>query len=395
MITQQRLDARYVRAQSPGSTSQTSHHSSSFNNATVSSSSPPAPFAVEATMPAMTSIAPAASAGPSPPPTAAEVGHFAARAKDVLDSLVAYDFLGVSARVAVLDVDVSLGVAFVAALETKSSCCLLWNRDVGAVVGVMAATEYVRVLLHCHEKCNGVDSVDELRGLSIREWLQRSTGRPDAASTPCVVAYENQQSGLEMMNTMQRMCTGRLPVLLGPDDPTVCGVLTYRPILAHLVENFFDAAVQDPVLDASVCDLGIGCYGVAVHTVTMQSTLVDAFRLFLDHGVHVLPIVDPNSNVIIDVLSRNDVLGLEAGTGLYDLSVSLHDVLQGRVTGAIYVYSATDTFRSVVSHFVRSGTRTLLAVDGNDRLFGVVTLGDIFSYLSRVISDVGERSVMT
>eukprot|EP00759_Apiculatamorpha_spiralis_P055306 PhF_6_TR7363/c0_g1_i1/m.11092/K07200/PRKAG; 5'-AMP-activated protein kinase, regulatory gamma subunit len=318
-------------------------------------------------------------------PSSEATRHFVDRVKSILSTSVCYDLLAPSGRVVVLEVSLPLKVAFMAAMETNSSYCVLWDREKQQVAGIMTATDYIKILLHCHRTCADAAQVDSMREMSIKNWrLEPWMGKKPK---DCVVSYALKDTAFDCMTRLHENHIHRMPVLQSETDPTICGLVSYPPILAHLVQSYFDMNAEDDVLDAAVEDIGIGRYGAEkVRTVTMQTTLADAFDIFLSDVVHVLPIVD-TQNVVVDVISRNDVLSLDMGQGVFDLSITLGDVLRGRVTGSIYVYSPKDTFRAVVTHFVRSGVPTLIAVDGEDHVCGIVSVTDVFEFLHIVTKE--------
>ncbi|KEG09880.1 conserved CBS domain protein, partial [Trypanosoma grayi] len=60
-------------------------------------------------------------------PNDEECQQLAAPIAEFLERCTSYDMLGTSTQVVVLDVDVALTVAFIAAQETRLNTCVLWD----------------------------------------------------------------------------------------------------------------------------------------------------------------------------------------------------------------------------------------------------------------------------
>ena len=171
-------------------------------------------------------------------------------------------------------------------------------------------------------------------------------------------------------------------------------------MLAYLVEAFGleegegegetvggDVGEAESVLGCPVVRLGLGHYGYqgVVYTVTLDTSLAEVFQLFLTHKIYMLPIVEAGSNRLLNVVSRTDVLTLGSSHGVFDLSITLAEVLEERKVSpnaVIYVFSPLDTLRSVILQFARSGVRSLVAVDAHRRVCGFCSMIDLFHFLT-------------
>jgi len=177
----------------------------------------------------------------------------------------------------------------------------------------------------------------------------------------------------------------QVAVVDSADQPQTCYyVSSLSAVLDYVVRRFRDdrSLFEQPVLEA-----GVGTYDRLV-TVRTTDSLGAALELFETRGVSVLPVVDPETGAVRDVLRRSWVARLLSPTvvGQPRFDEPLAEVLEalrGEVgsTAPPFVLPR-DPLRRAMLGLSQLKVSSLLVVDGPDtmRLQGIVALADVFGY---------------
>jgi 5'-AMP-activated protein kinase, regulatory gamma subunit len=128
-------------------------------------------------------------------------------------------------------------------------------------------------------------------------------------------------------------------------------------------------------------ELGIGTWG-HIWTISYETPVIEALRLFLLRRISALPIVDSENNVV-DIYSKFDVIYLAAGRAYNDLDVSVKQALQYREEWfeGVHHCSINDDLSTVVEAIVKAEVHRIIVTDENGRLAGIVSLSDILKFL--------------
>lgn len=334
--------------------------------------------------------------GHRPSPTA--VAALAQPIYSFLESISCYDVMGNSTQVVVVEVKSLLPVAFMAAQESRVSACVLWDSAAQRFCGVMTVTDYIKVLLHCNEHPADVEKVTKM---SIHAWREM-TGVPNRE----LVAVSVDTPISKCLAMMAEHRINRLPVLVQHEtSPTssLVSMLNYSQLLGYLTQSLFpqgtdggapvDAAnklnfevasteegAYKSLMDVQVGNLEIGHHTQRPTTMTLDTPLVEALKTITTEHVRAVAVVDPASQVIIEVMSRSDVMRTEHG-GTFDIKVPLREALSFRIGGTVCVYRATDTLREVLLHFAKTGVKTLFCVDEKNAITGQLELSAVLRFI--------------
>ncbi|TNN15106.1 5'-AMP-activated protein kinase subunit gamma-1 [Schistosoma japonicum] len=137
----------------------------------------------------------------------------------------------------------------------------------------------------------------------------------------------------------------------------------------------------------SLNDLKLGTYIPHVQTITKQTTIIEALRLFLKYQVSCLPLVDDENGQLIEIYAKFDVINL-AVTRTYDnLNVCVYDALEFRRINrerypAPLTCFKTDILQDVMIKIIESGVHRLIIVDENNKVEGIISLSDILKLLT-------------
>ena len=362
-----------------------------------------------------------------PVPTAEELAQLSVAVPAVLSNRKCYDIMGQSTQVVVVEVDNPLTVAFVAGQETKISTVVLWDSRRRAFVGVMPPTEYIKVLLYCHDHPEEADAVTKL---TIREWRDKIAGTYSGPEV--TVAVRADDSLAEAFNRMRRFGVRRALVLAEKEaDLMILAVMSYQIISHYLIGRLLllgDDSEDDAqtsvssgggLVPATVRNIVSPSFGISpgadgkymqipqpspvgpfqsildvpfshipnlgakrrsAVSVNMQTKVVDALRQLLAHKIQSIPIIDEN-NIIVDCVSRTDVMRMESN-GVFDVNTTVREALSFRLGGNIFVFHETDTIRDILLHFYVSRLKELYLVDpAKDTLIGQLGLAEVLKFL--------------
>lgn len=120
---------------------------------------------------------------------------------------------------------------------------------------------------------------------------------------------------------------------------------------------------------------------------TMEQKLSEALTLMLDHNTESIAVCSPKEGIIIDVVSRSDLLRME-NQGVYDTQLTVREALASKISDHIFVFYEKDTLREIFSHFVRRRVKELFMVDPDTgRLLGQLNVAEFVYFLVFGLSD--------
>lgn len=375
-----------------------------------------------------------------PVPTQAELEQLSIAVPAVLASRNCLDVMGHSTQVVVVEVDNPLTVAFVAGQETKIATVVLWDCKERAFVGVMPPTEYIKVLLYCHDHPEEADAITKL---TIRQWREKVA--PMYLPGPEItVAVHADDLLTEAFAKMRKFKVRRVLVLADKEsDVMILSVVSYQVISQFLIArllNLGDESEDDMptaasngeggIVPASVRSIVSPTFGISpgadgkymqipqpvpvgpyqsildvplLHipqlgakrksavSITVHTKVVDALRQLLAHKIQSIPIVD-EQHLIIDCVSRTDVMRMESN-GVFDINMTVREALSYRIGGNIFVCHETDTLRDILFHFYVSRLKELYLVDPvKDVLLGQLGLAEVLKFLAEA-GDEGQKKI--
>ncbi|KAG5466108.1 hypothetical protein LSCM4_01250 [Leishmania orientalis] len=120
---------------------------------------------------------------------------------------------------------------------------------------------------------------------------------------------------------------------------------------------------------------------------TMEQKLTEALTLMLDHNTESIAVCSPNEGIILDVVSRSDLLRME-NQGVYDTQLTVREALASKISDQIFVFYEKDTLREIFSHFVRRRVKELFMVDPDTgRLLGQLNVAEFVYFLVFGVSE--------
>lgn len=173
----------------------------------------------------------------------------------------------------------------------------------------------------------------------------------------------------------------RIPLVDVDDETgreTVVSVITQYRILKFIAVNNESNTV---LLRKSVREINLGTYSNLV-TVTMESTVLDAVHLMVEHNISCIPIID-KAGRILNAFEAVDVIPCIKGGAYEELDGTVGDALCKRPDDSpgIYTCGEDDRLDSIFDTIRKSRVHRLVVVDDDFKLKGVISLHDILKYV--------------
>ena len=178
-----------------------------------------------------------------------------------------------------------------------------------------------------------------------------------------------------------------LPVV--DSEHRVVGILTDGDLLrrAHLLATSAQRELTDAEIDATLAELRAGGATVGDFmtpdpvTVTADITVAEAVRLMTDRGIKRIPVIDREAR-LIGIVSRLDVLRALSQPPVRELPEPAprpgqHTRVADVMLTDVPAVPADAPLNRIVDLLVTSGQRRVMVVDGEKRVLGIITDGDL------------------
>ncbi|XP_018647266.1 AMP-activated protein kinase, gamma regulatory subunit, putative [Schistosoma mansoni] len=145
-------------------------------------------------------------------------------------------------------------------------------------------------------------------------------------------------------------------------------------------------------MSKSLHELKLGTYKPNVQTITNNTTIIEALKLFLKYQVSCLPIVNDEDGQLIEIYAKFDVINLAITRSYNNLNVRVYDALEYRRFNrdrylAPLTCLKTDSLQDVMVKIVESGVHRLIIIDENNKVEGIISLSDILKFLTNWSTD--------
>lgn len=354
--------------------------------------------------------------------------------EDVLARTDVYTIMGDSTQVVVVEDCAPLHVAFIAAQETKATSCAVWSSKEQRFIGVLPSTEYVKILLKVHS--SSPEMQQKITEMTIYEWLVESgalQAHPEVVmcrvKDPLDQCFEkmNQHRVRRALVVAPKNETGDEGSLQHHQDLSLVAILTQEALVKHLALTIFHvdhnntdgSALPNHVqtiigglspgqsdMDQTDASSNAGQAPPSSHRyrtifdvpfnevpflgqnrnknfgVKYDTVAAIALQSLLDNKIHSVPIIN-DSGIVIDVVSRSDVLRMETN-GEYNVNRTVREAVSGfvRPSSEIYVFHETDTIRDIFLFFATKRVRELYLVDPKtDVLLGQLSMSELLKFL--------------
>ncbi|KAK9246729.1 hypothetical protein V1506DRAFT_505227 [Lipomyces tetrasporus] len=292
-----------------------------------------------------------------------------------LKGKTAYDVLPVSFRLLVLDTSLLVRKSLNILIQNGIVSAPLWNSKTSKFAGLLTSSDYINVIQYYYQNPEKMDKIDHFTLDGLRD-VERAIGMQPLETISVHPFKRLYDACLKMIASKGR----RIPLIDYEEEKKreiVLSVLTQYRILKFVAQN----CKETRMLRKPLKDLDIGVHS-NLATATMDTPVIDVIHLLASKGVSSIPILD-NDGVLQNIYESIDVLTLIKG-GIYnDLKLTVGEALMRRSEEFEGVYTCTDQDRldTIMDTIRRSRLHRLIIVDGDGKLKGIVTLGDILQYL--------------
>ncbi|CAH8570143.1 5'-AMP-activated protein kinase subunit gamma-1 [Schistosoma haematobium] len=295
-----------------------------------------------------------------------------------------YDLLPESAKLVVLDTKLSIKKAFYALIYNNVRAAILWDSSKQSYSGILTITDFIKVLVTLYPPDSG--KMDEFEESSISSWREINTN----FTTIPLVHVTPECSLLDASKMLLQYRFHRLPII-----DTLHGnalhILTHKRILKYLHLNRHNLPPAK-FISKSLHELKLGTYIPNVQTITNNTTIIEALKLFLKNQVSCLPVVNDEDGQLIEIYAKFDVINLAITRSYNNLNVCVYDALEFRRLNrdrypTPLTCLKTDSLQDVMVKIVESGVHRLIIVDENNKVEGIISLSDILKFLTNWSTD--------
>jgi len=284
-----------------------------------------------------------------------------------------YDLIPKSSKLVVFDTKLSVKKAFYALVANGLRAAPLWDTEGQQFVGMLTITDFINIL-HTYYKSPTI-KMHEVEEHIIETWKNITTHSRLISINPHASLYEGLKTLIE--NKIHR-----LPIIENKAGNPLY-ILTHKRILKFL--NLFMNDLDKPsFMNKTLAELRVGTY-TDICTVTEDTPIIEALRLFVEKRVSALPVVDSNTGKVVDVYAKFDVINLAVQRSYNNLDVTVKQALSHRPLrspdGTVLQCYLNETLSVIVNRVVQAEVHRLVIVNANDDLAGIISLSDLLGFL--------------
>ncbi|KAJ2460375.1 AMP-activated serine/threonine-protein kinase regulatory subunit [Coemansia sp. RSA 2424] len=291
----------------------------------------------------------------------------------------AYDMIPVSFRLIVLDTKLLVTKALSTLVQNGIESAPMYDSLESCYAGMLTTTDLVNLIQYYYSNFSYNEAIEDLGQVQLenyKELLLRFKSRQ--TNTLCANPLDT------LYEVSRRLLATDYSALALVDEDTDTGSDVIVSVLSiYRILNFMAVNIEDKkeLKEHSLYDLDIGTYGDLI-TATMDVSVIDIIRMFVDNNISVVPILDENG-IVLNVFAESDII-LLAREGLLDeLNIPVSEALALRPDDypGVHSCSQTDTLYSVLDTIRRTQVQRLIVVDDDIRPVGVVALSDVLRAL--------------
>ena len=297
-----------------------------------------------------------------------------------------------SAKVVVLDTELSVRHAFWAIYDNGLNCAIAWDAKRRAYVGMLTYTDFMEVLRFLYRKAqadgvgaHGAGAVTAAIAAGLDEHQVKSwqTMRGGQARPDGLISVRPDATLMDCVHLLQSQQVHRIPVIDPANNAVLCTV-TYWRMLRYLTRKMKKNRIFDGLLSCTIAQLGLASRKPLV-TVLTDATVIAVLDLLSEHRISSIPVVDEEGK-LVNMYARTDVQYM-ALTQSYNMDMPVTEALQHKVVPVYRCRADTDTLGVVLDVMASGSVRRLVCVDEAEVVRGIVALSDIF----RLITGGGGR----
>ncbi len=314
----------------------------------------------------------------------------------LLQKVTSFDLVPESGKLVVLDVALSVQVAFQALRENGIKSAPLWDSEERQFIGMVSISDFVEILLACYQEAVSQGRGGQVDPASCDAYMQKEVQRPLSHwrerlnPLPHLIFVTPEDSVFECSAVMLQHNIHRVAVL-DTDSHTVLYLMTHSVIL-----NYFLAATT-PVSRVPYFGKSLAAAGLMddpevagrVACAMLSTPFVEVLRNFSVGKCSAVPIVDREGRMVA-VVTKSDIRGL-VNPGIWTaMNQSVGELLTIRYRGkagpdiASRVISPHDTLETAIARLGGRDVYRLFILDQQSKLVGKLTLTRLVRYVLAV-----------
>ncbi|XP_076808266.1 5'-AMP-activated protein kinase subunit gamma-1-like isoform X1 [Clavelina lepadiformis] len=284
-----------------------------------------------------------------------------------------YDLIPTSSKLVVFDTKLPVKKAFYALVANGLRAAPLWDSERQQFVGMLTITDFINIL-NTYYKSPTV-KMHELEEHLIATWR-------NGLNSTKIVSIEPEACLYDGLKRLIGNKIHRLPVMeVTTGNPLY--ILTHKRLLKFLY-LFINDLPKPMFMEKTLNELRIGTYS-NICTVTEETPIIRALRLFVQKRVSALPVVNSTTGKVVDIYAKFDVINLAVQRSYNNLDITVKQALSHRPLrspdGGVLRCYLRETLSTIVKRVVEAEVHRLVVVDDADHVIGIVSLSDILQYL--------------
>jgi 5'-AMP-activated protein kinase regulatory gamma subunit len=287
-----------------------------------------------------------------------------------------YDLIPTSSKLVVFDTELPVSKAFFALVYNGVRAAPLWDSKLQDFVGMLTITDFIQILNKYYAKDGTCDGMRQLEEHKISTW--RNVFEVDGKLKNFITIDPSES----LHKAVQILCESkihRLPVLESSTG-NILYILTHKRLIKFLFLYINDLP-KPAYMDKTPKELGIGSWG-EISTISKDTLLIDALKIFLQKRVSALPLLDSEGRVV-DIYAKFDAINLAADKTYNNLDETVYEALKHRSDWfeGVRKCSEKDSLMTVIDIIVKAEVHRLIVTDDEQRVSGIISLSDILKHL--------------
>ncbi|KAJ2727123.1 AMP-activated serine/threonine-protein kinase regulatory subunit [Coemansia sp. Benny D115] len=291
----------------------------------------------------------------------------------------AYDMIPVSFRTIVLDTKLLVTKALSTLVQNGVESAPMYDSANACYAGMLTTTDLVNMIEYYYSNYSYNEAIDDLGQVQLENYKElllqfKSRQTNTLCANPLDTLYEISR---------RLLATDYSALALVDEDTDTGSDVIVSMLSIYRILNFMAVNIDDKknLKQHSLYDLGIGTYDNLI-TATMDTSVIDIIRMFVENNISVVPILD-SDGVVLNVFAESDIILLVREGLLDELNIPVSEALALRPEDYPGVHTCThnDTLFSVLDTIRKTQVQRLIVVDDDIKPVGVVALSDVLRAL--------------
>lgn len=316
---------------------------------------------------------------------------------DFLKQYKAYDVMPTSAKCIVIESGISVYRAYRIMGENRTSVAYIWDAGKQSLIGVLTIKDIMTAILSLHKYFFSQEKVQDVQAFMHSVYPQALQIHENITILHLLnyVTINSIKSGnsflhappettlFDALRLLRSRSVHRLPII--DDGGSVLCSMTYRSLCKFLVGKF---RLPSKILQTPVLSLISGDRSPCV--VRPDATFEEALELMLAHHLSSIPVVNAETNEIIEVFSKYDVAALSMTPENISLNAKIIDLINTRppqVEG-LSLMPETATCGDILKEIATRNIHRVVLVDETTgkHIVAVVSLRHLLDFISDTIA---------